>query len=285
MLKSWIFWVIIYLIFAVIFSQSFKKANRNMKNAGALTILLEFFTAMFAVLFIPFFKIQFSNNLNTYLILIIVVIVYAFTDRFNTEARYGLETSTFSMLKQLSSVFLVLFSFILLKEKFQINKLIGSSLIICANMFLAFDKNGKIKLNRYFFICIVANILFAIGMLINVNISHEFNLGIYTIITVLFPSILIFLFGKFTIKDLKEEFKLYDKKKFFLSSFCWCVMLISSVRAYQLGSISLVAPLLTLTAILDSIYEYFFNKDKSAFLKKIIIGVIILIGVFLIKIN
>lgn len=284
MFNSWIFWVVLYLIFAVVFAQTFKKANRKMKNAGALTILLEFFTALFAILFIPLFKFKISHNLNTYLILIVVIIVYAFTDRLNTEARYGLETSTFSMLKQLSSVFLVLFSFIILKEKVVATKIIGAGLIVLANIFLAFDKNGKIKFNRYFFICIVANILFAIGMLINVNISHEFNLGIYTIITVLLPSILIFIFGRHSIKELKDEFNLYDKKKFLISAFCWCVMLVSSVRAYQLGNISVVAPLLTLTAILDSTYEFIFNKDKSAFLKKIIIGIVILIGVILIKI-
>lgn len=284
MFNSWIFWVVLYLIFAVIFAQTFKKANRKMKNAGALTILLEFFTALFAILFIPLFKLKISHNLSTYLILVIVIIVYAFTDRFNTEARYGLETSAFSMLKQLSSVFLVLFSFIILKEKVVATKIIGAGLIVLANVFLAFDKNGKIKFNRYFFICIVANILFAIGMLINVNISHEFNLGIYTIITVLLPSILIFIFGRHSIKELKDEFNLYDKKKFLIAAFCWCVMLVSSVRAYQLGSISVVAPLLTLTAILDSTYEFIFNKDKSAFIKKIIIGIFILIGVILIKI-
>ena len=284
MFNSWIFWVVLYLIFAVIFAQTFKKANRKMKNAGALTILLEFFTALFAILFIPLFKFKISHNLNTYLILIVVIIVYAFTDRLNTEARYGLETSTFSMLKQLSSVFLVLFSFIILKEKVVATKIIGASLIVLANVFLAFDKNGKIKFNRYFFICIVANILFAIGMLINVNISHEFNLGVYTIITVLLPSILIFIFGRHSIKELKDEFNLYDKKKFLIAAFCWCVMLVSSVRAYQLGNISVVAPLLTLTAILDSTYEFIFNKDKSVFIKKIIIGIVILIGVILIKI-
>ena len=60
-------------------------------------------------------------------------------------------------------------------------------------------------------------------------------------------------------------------------------MLISSVRAYQLGSVSVVAPLLTLTAIINTIYEFIFNKDKSEFIKKLIIGIIIIIGVLLIK--
>lgn len=283
MLNNWVTWVVIYLVFATIFSQSFKKSNRNMSDAGSLTILLELLTAFFSLFFIPFFKLTISHNPHTYLILIVVIIIYAFTDRLNIEARYGLSTSTFSMLKQLSSVFLVILGFVILKEKVVITKVVGASLILIANVGLAVDKDGKFKINKYFLMSLVSNILFAFGMLINVNISGEFNLGIYTIITVLFPSILITLFGKHSIKELKEEFNLYDKKRFLLSAFSWCVMLISSVRAYQLGSVSVVAPLLTLTAIINTIYEFIFNKDKSEFIKKLIIGIIIIIGVLLIK--
>lgn len=283
MLNNWVTWVVIYLVFATIFSQSFKKANRNMSDAGSLTILLEVFTAFFSLFFIPFFKLTISHNPHTYLILIVVIIIYAFTDRLNIEARYGLSTSTFSMLKQLSSVFLVILSFVILKEKVVITKVVGASLILIANVGLAVDKDGKFKINKYFLMSLISNILFAFGMLINVNISGEFNLGIYTIITVLFPSILITLFGKHSIKELKDEFNLYDKKRFLLSAFSWCIMLISSVRAYQLGSVSVVAPLLTLTAIINTIYEFIFNKDKSEFIKKLIIGIIIIIGVLLIK--
>lgn len=55
MLNNWPFWTVLYLVSAVLFSQCFKKANRKMKNATYLTLLLEGFTAFFALLLIPFF--------------------------------------------------------------------------------------------------------------------------------------------------------------------------------------------------------------------------------------
>ena len=61
-------------------------------------------------------------------------------------------------------------------------------------------------------------------------------------------------------------------------------MLISSVRAYQIGDVSVVAPLLTLTAILNTAYEYFINKNKSKLIQKIIASILILLGVLLVKI-
>ena len=100
----------------------------------------------------------------------------------------------------------------------------------------------------------ISNFLFAVAMLINVNISNYFNLAFYTILTVFTPSMLIFIFGKNSLKY------------FLLAAFNWCLMLISSVRSYQLGNVTLIAPLLILTSILNTMYEYFVCKNKSKFI-------------------
>ena len=283
LLNKWETWTIIYLVSAVIFAHSFKKANRNMKNAGSLTILLELFTSMFALLFIPLFKIKFPSDPIIYLTLLVVCVIYALTDRLNIEARYGLDPSIFSMLKQLSTVFLIIFGFIFLKEELIIKKVIGAVIIIIGNLILSFDK-GKLRLNKYFIMCFISNLLFAIAMMINVGISDYFNLAFYTICTVSFPALLIFIFECHSIKELKSEFNLYDKKLFLLSSLTWCLMLISSVKAYQLGSVSIVAPLFALTSILNAIIEYFISRNKNKFIQKLIAAILIILGVILIKI-
>ena len=280
--NSWRFWVILYLISAVIFAQAFKKSNRKMKNASLLTILLELFTALFSIFFIPFFEFTLPSDISVYLVLLVVVVIYAFTDRLNIEARYGLDPSVFSMLKQLSTVFLIILGFIFLKEPIILKKVIGSIIIILANILLAFDK-GKFKINKYFIMSFISNFLFAVAMLINVNISSNFNIAFYTILTVFLPSILIFLSGRYKVKDLVNEFELYDRKYFLLSALTWCLMLIASVKAYEVGDVILVAPLLTLTSILNTIYEFVICKNKNKLIQKIIASILILIGVIIIK--
>lgn len=280
---EYIKWVIIYLIFSLIFAQCFKETNRNMKNASALTILLEVFTALFALILSPLFVYKFSLNPQILLTLCLVTIIYAATDRLNIEARYGLAPSTFSMLKQLSTVFLVIFGFVFLKEKIILTKIVGIILILIANILLSTNNKGKLELNKYFIMCIISNFLFAIAMFINVNISENFNIGLYTVITVLIPALIIKLVSRLSINDLKQEFKLYDKKKFMLVSFSWTMMLISSVKAYEYGNISIVAPLLTLSMVTNSIYEFFIDKDKKSLKRKLLISLLIVIGIILIK--
>lgn len=254
-----------------------------MKNASALTILLEIFTALFALILSPLFTYKFSLNPEILLTLGVVTIIYAATDRLNIEARYGLAPSTFSMLKQLSTVFLVIFGFVFLKEKIILTKVVGIILILLANILLSTNNKGKLELNKYFIMCIISNFLFAIAMFINVNISENFNIGLYTVITVLIPSLIIKLVSRISINDLKQEFKLYDKKKFMLVSFSWAMMLISSVKAYEYGNISIVAPLLTLSMVTNSIYEFFIDKDKKSLKRKILVSLLIVIGITLIK--
>lgn len=282
MLDKWQFWTILYLISAVLFSQYFKKANRKMKNATYLTLILEGFTALFSLIFIPFFSIRFSINPHTYLILLVVCVIYAVTDRLNTEARYGLEPSSFSMLKQLSTVFIIVFGILFTKEELVIRRLIGAGLIVVANLLLAFNK-GKFEFNKYFLMSVISNLLFALAMLINMNISSEFNVAIYTFFTVGIPFTFIALFNKVKFRDLKKEFKRYDKKLFVFSSIMWCLMLISSVKAYELGNVVVVASFLALTSILNSMVELVFYRDRKVFFKKVIISILIVIGVILVK--
>ena len=281
---KYMIWVICYLVFALIFSQGFKKVNRTMKNASALTVLLELFTGLFAIVMSIFFKYTFPSDIKVYITLFVVTIIYAVTDRLNIEARYGLSPSNFSMLKQLSTVFLVIFGLVFLKEQLVFKKILGAIIIVVSNVMLAVNKDGKFEFNKYFIFCLISNFLFAVAMFINVNISSMFNIGIYTLITVFIPSIIIKLFSRLSFKDLEEEFNLYNKPLFILVSFAWCMMLISSVKAYEYGRISVVAPLLTLTAITNTIYEFIVDKDKKRFYYKLVISILILIGVILIKV-
>lgn len=281
-LNTWQLWTIVYLISAVVFAQSFKSANKNMKDPGALTILLEVFTGIFSLLMMPLFAFNFNLTIPTLITLLIVICIYAITDRLNTEARYGLETSTFSMVKRLSTVFMIIFGFIFLKEPIVINKILGATIIIVANIILTYNK-GKFEINKYLGMAILAQFLFAIAMVINVDLSDHFNLAFYTWMTVTLPAILIALVGRHKPKAILKEFKRYNKPKFLLAAFSWALMLNSSIRAYQLGSITIVAALLSLTPILNSFAELILNKNTNRIIQKIIISILLIIGVILVN--
>ena len=124
----------------------------------------------------------------------------------------------------------------------------------------------------------------SIGLSVDVGISDKFNMPIYVALTLIVPSLLIFLFDRIKIKDIKNEFKDGNKKSIFLVGCSWGVMIITMLRAYQFGSVTTIAPIASITTILNVFVAYFLLKEKNSLLKKVLAALIVIIGIILIKI-
>jgi len=107
---------------------------------------------------------------------------------------------------------------------------------------------------------------------------------IYVALTLIVPSLLIFFIERIKLKDIISEFKDGDKKSIIIVCCSWGIMIITMLRAYQFGNVTVVVPLCALTVILNAIVGYFFLNEKDNLLRKIIAAVLIIISIILIKI-
>ena len=133
----------IYLILGVIFNQSYKIATKKMTKPGALTILLEIIASLSALILIPFFEMKFPTNPMVYFFFGLSIIFYTITDRLNTTVRSGIEASTFNIIQQLSTVFMIFAGLLFLKEEFVLSKFIGAILIIFSNVLIFYKKGTQ----------------------------------------------------------------------------------------------------------------------------------------------
>jgi len=283
LLNNWLLYVILYLFFATVFTQSYKVATKSLKKAGALTVILQTTAGLTALLLCPFFEFKFPTDIKIYIFLGISIIFYAITDRINTTVRSGIEASTFSVLKQLSTTFMIIDGLVFLKEEFVITKFIGAMLIIFSNVLIFYNK-GEMKFNKYVLLGIIANISFTIALFLDVNISENFNLPIYVAMTIIIPAVLISIFERISPKDIKEEFVNGNKKAMLLTGTTWGISIVTSLRAYQLGNVTIIAPLCALTVMLNVIVGYLFLKERDHLVRKIISAILIIISIILIKI-
>ena len=280
---EWLIFVILYLVFYVIFNQGYKVATKSLVKPGALTTLLQLIGSISILLFIPFFEMKLPNDPKIYIFLSLSIIFYTISDRVNTTVRSGIEASTFSVITQLSTVFMIVAGVLLFKEPFILNKFIGAILIVFSNV-LIFFKKGSVKLNKYVLLGIFANICFSIALFLDVNNSDKFNLPIYVALSLGVPAILISIFEKIKFSDIKVEYQNSNKKAIWLTAISWSLSILAQLRAYELGEVSIVAPLCALSVILNVIVGYFFLKEKDNMLKKIIAALLIIIGIILIKV-
>ena len=275
-LNSWLLYVIGYLVFATVFTQFFKVATKTLKKAGALTILLQMTAGVVALLLCPLFEFKLPTDISVYIMLAISIVFYAITDRVNTTVRSGIEASTFSMLKQLSTTFMIFAGLVFFKEEFVLTKFIGAMLIIFSNV-LIFYKKGKFEFNKYLLLGVFANISFTIALFLDVNISDNFNLPFYVALTLIIPALLIMIFEKIKPSEIKDEAIL-------ITAISWAIMIIANLRAYQLGNVTVIAPLCALTVMTNVIVGYIFLNEKDNLIRKIIAAILIIISILLIKI-
>ena len=283
MLNTWYFNLAIYLVLYVLFTQFYKIATKNSKNDGALTILLQLLGGICVLIFMPFFKMQFPTNISTYIFLGIAIIFYAIADRVNTTARRGLEVSVYSILGQLSTVFVIVWGILFFKEEIIIKKLFGAFLILLGNVIVLYKK-GKFEWNKYIIFSLLGNLAMSIGISVDVGISDQFNMPIYFALTLIVPALLILLVERIKIKDVVSEFKNGNKKAILFVGISWGIMIIEMLRTYQFGTVTTIAPLLATTTILNVFVAYFMLKEKDSLWKKVLSALIVLIGIILIKI-
>lgn len=282
-LNSWLICVILYIVFATIFTQYYKVSTRTLKNAGALTVVLQIMAGITALLLCPLFEFKFPTDISVYILLGVSVIFYAMSDRINTTVRSGLEASTFSMIHQLSSTFMIFAGLIFFREEFILTKFIGAMLIIFSNV-LIFYKKGKFEFNKYVLLAVLANIVFTVALFTDVNISDKFNLPFYVALTLIIPAMLIIIVERIKPSEMKEEIVNGNKKAMLITGISWGIMIVVQLRAYQLGNVSVVAPLCALTVITNVIIGYIFLNERESLLKKLICALLIIISIILIKI-
>lgn len=283
-INSWQFYIVLYLIFIVIFYQSYKIAVLNVKNDGAATILLQILAGISVLIWVPFFDLKISSIIWIYILLSVACIFYALNDRLQTTARKHLPVSTFSIIFQFSTVILIIYGLVFFKDNFSLGKIIGGLLIILGNICLLYSK-GKLEFNRNVIIAFIATIAFATAISIDIGISKHFNLPFYIMLTLIIPSIMVTIVERLSIGEIKSEIKKSSYKYFIITGVAWGIAILVSLKAYQLGPVSIVAPLQTLSVPINVCIAFFIFNERSNIARKTIAGILVLIGVSITFLN
>ena len=280
----WEIFVVLYIVFSILFTQFYKIVTFISKNDGYTTVMLQLIAGFSILIFIPFFDFYFEYDWKMLSVLFLVCIIYSISDRINTTVRNGLEASLFGIIRQLATVFMILFGLIFFKEPFIITKILGALIIVFSNILIFFEKSQK-KLNKFVILGILSNIIFSFALFLEINLSSHFNLAFYVSLTLIIPAVILIIFEKIKFKNLVNEFKSSNKYAVLIAGLCWGLMSLVELKAYQLKDVTTVAPLCALAVIGNVFVGYTFLKEKNNISKKLIAACLITIGVILINLQ
>ncbi|MDQ3098224.1 MAG: DMT family transporter [bacterium] len=278
--NSWQSNLFLYYIFVVIFYQTYKLAVQHAIKDGAATIFLQLIAGLSCLFLIPFFPLKFSSGTAIWLLLVGACLFYALNDRLQTTVRKNLPVSTFSIIGQSTTIFLLIISVLFFNGSLGINKIVGAILIIVANIILFYKRDG-IVLNKYFWLTLLASLSFAIAISIDVGISQNFNLPLYVALTLFIPALMIALADKLHIKEIVAESKSLNLKYYVITGISWALTIVFSLRTYQLGEVSIMVSLQAVSVLLNVIVASIILKERADIYKKIIAATLVIIGVYL----
>jgi len=278
--NTWQFNLTGYLICVVAFYQFYKLAVSNAKQDGAATILLQLIASIAVLFLAPFFIFKFPADPKFYILLIGASIFYTLNDRLQTTARKHLQVSVFTIVNQLTTVFLILYGLTIFREQFLITKVIGAALILLANALLLY-KRGKNQPSKYILVAVTATIAFATAMSIDIGISKQFNLPIYIMLTLFIPAIILLLAEKIKFAEIKAEYTGEDKKYYLLTGVFWALTIFFSLRSFQFGEVTTIVPLQATNVLLNVSVAYFALGERKDGLKKIIAALLVMFGIYL----
>ena len=168
------------------------------------------------------------------------------------------------------------------KEQASFTQVMGAFLIVFSNMLVFFDK-GKFRMDKYVALGLLASLCAAIALFIDVSYSEEFNLSFYVCFTLVVPAVMIMGFERISLKTMRHELAICDKKFLLLTGGAGALMTLAKLSAFQVGEVIIVAPLCSLVIMLNVLFEMIVLKEKTDLAKKILAGLLVVVSIWLIK--
>ncbi len=279
------FWFV-YALLAVGFSTMFALLSRiisiNSQYPRAYSVIFEVSAALFSLLLIT--TEPFSLHTLSWSILFLTFLTtlcYGVSDRLLFFVNRSLDASSLTIIDKLASIVTFVTSVYLLGESITLRKLIAVSLIIGGNLLVVY-KSSVIKLNRGFVLALIAATCFGLASTIDKRASTAYSLSTYSFITFFVPAIYNMFFPPLSLSIVVYEFKRASWKILLLAALS-TLAYYCTLKALRGAEASLVIPIVNSSTIFVVLAGMIFLKERSHIDKKIIAGLCVVIGIFLLS--
>ena len=222
-------------------------------------------------------KFSLPSGFEPWIYLSIAILFYGLYERLRFYVAQILEASLVSIINNVSLVVAFFVAAFIYSEIMTINKIGGFLLILTALFLVSVNKVSKINL-RGILLAILANIFLGFGWALDKKGVIFFNPETYNVLAWFFPLfVLYFPYVKFS--DIKKEIKI-SSWKIILLSFVNVVGYYINLKALSLADATRVIPIVQTSTLFTVIFGIILLKEKENLLRKILAGIIAVIGVY-----
>lgn len=252
------------------------------KNPRALSFVFNL-VAIFMAFGIYFLTGSYKNfslptRSEAWIYFFIAAVFYGLYERMRFYVTKALDASISSIIENLAVVIAFFISLFLYKESLTLSKLLGFILIIIALFLVINIKKFKISL-KGILLGVIASIFLGIGWGLDKKGVLLFNPETYNLLVWVGPLAVLY-FPYIKLKDIRVEIKNYSWKIVLLSFFNVAGYFLM-LKAFNLNEATKVIPVTQLSILFTVIAGVFLLNERSNLFKKILAGIIAVLGVFL----
>lgn len=254
------------------------------ENPRALSIAFNLVSTVMAVILLlitgSFKDFTFPTQTEAWIYFIIAAFFYGIFERLRFLATKMLDASIYSIIGNISVIIAFTISVVIYKETLTISKLAGSFLILISLLMVVEKKRSKVSL-KGFLVGLIASIAVGIAMGLDKKGAIFFNPEVYNLLLWVAPLIILYV-PSIKFQEIMIQFKKFSWKIYLLSFFNF-VGFYLGLKAFLLADATKVIPVVQLSTIMTVVAGVFLLKEKNNLFRKILAGIIAVIGVFLLR--
>jgi len=285
MLQIFQYWqvnLVLAIVFFVVMHQKYRQLGQKVKDTSNMAVITGLIGSIIFICLFPFFELKFPSDWRVYALLLLSNMFYVGQDLLKFKSYKYLDVSVLTIAFQVSKIFFIAYGLLLFKEQLSFYKWVGI-IFILGGVFLVSFKREKFKINKRVWLVLGAALCFSTAMVIDVGISRQFSLPFYLLMIYVIPATAIFIGKRKTFSMVKKDFVIAKQspKLFLMAGTTSAFGMLFYLLALRQGQVSIVAPLSSVTVLLNVLAGYIFLKERDDLIKRIIASILVIIGVFL----
>lgn len=217
---------------------------------------------------------------QAYIYLFVILLFYGLYERFRFKTSKYLEVSTQGTLNNIFIVVAFVIALFIYSEVITADKIFGFIFVLVGILLVTVNKSKKINSMGLFY-GVLANVSVGIAWSLDKKGISYFNPDLYNLLVWVAPIIVVSFFPAIKLSIVKKIIK-KDFKQISLISFLNVAAYLFNLKALVVGGeVTKVISIVQTSTIITIILGIIFLKEREHIVKKIVAGLIAIIGVFL----
>ena len=256
--------------------------HRDKSDPIAYVVVFQGLVAVLATTYILMFdNFQLPDFAKYWFPIAATCVLYGFGHVIYAKTLQQVEASIFSILLATASIWVMIISYLLFKERLNQEQFIGA-LLVFASVGMVAERSGKLKLDKGILMGLLTGLIFGFALIAWIYVGRRADLLSWIALSFAGPSLVVLLTNPKSVTKMKPFLSRGILIRMLILGVVFSICNVALMKAYQSGKASLVAPLQQTSLVVTILLAVIFLGERTRLWQKSVADIVCFIGVLLI---